>query len=176
VRSVPNHVALLRGVNVGGKNKVPMAELRLVFESLGYADVSTYIQSGNVVFSADGAVSAERIETAVAKRFGIEPAVVLRTARELRRIVEGCPFGGAHPSKLHVGLMARRPEADVVKGLDGEPFRPDEFVVAGRDVYLHLPNGMGRAKLPAYLERQVQVPVTIRNWRTVTKLVELTSR
>jgi uncharacterized protein (DUF1697 family) len=166
-------VGLLRGINVGGKNKVAMSELRTLVETLGYTDVATFIQSGNVVFTAGASVTPSSLETAIAKRFGIDITVVLRTPRELTRVVEANPFTGVDPSRLHVGFMAQKPSAAAAKTLDAERFRPDEFGIRGSELYLHLPNGMGRSKLPTYIDRQLRIPTTIRNWATVTKLVEL---
>jgi uncharacterized protein (DUF1697 family) len=172
---VPTYAALLRGVNVGGKNKVAMAELRTLVESLGHTDVSTVIQSGNVVFTAAKSTTPKTLEAAVAKQFGIKITVVLRTAAELKRVLKANPFSGVDPSKVHVGFMAAKPTATAVAKLDAERFEPEQFAVRGRDLYLHLPNGMGRAKLPAYLDRELKIPTTVRNWNTVTKLVDLTS-
>ena len=167
------YVAFLRGINVGGRNKVPMAALREVFESLGHTEVTTFIQSGNVVFIAPKPVGAQTLETAIQKQFSIKISVVLRTPGELAKVLSANPFPNADPSKLHVGFMTGKPAAAVVKKLDAARYAPDEFVLRGRDLYLHLPNGMGRAKLPAYLDRQLAVPTTVRNWNTVNKLVEL---
>jgi uncharacterized protein (DUF1697 family) len=170
---VRRYVVLLRGVNVGGKNTVPMAALRELFESLGHGEVRTFIQSGNVVFTARAAVTPQSLERAVAQEFGVHTTVVIRTPRDLEQVVKANPFVGADPSKLHVGFMTQKPTAAVVAKLDGEPFRPEEFAVRGRELYLHLPNGMGRSKLPAYLDRRLKIPTTVRNWNTVNKLIEL---
>jgi len=164
------YVALLRGVNVAGHGKVKMGDLRRVFEGLGYSDVSTYIQSGNVIFS--GNASAGAVERAIATELGMQVVVVLRTSAQLENVVRRNPFADVDVSKVHVGFMAKRPSAAVVKTLDLERFLPEDVVV-GSDVYLHLPNGMGRSKLPDYIGRQLGVPITFRNWNTVTKLVEL---
>jgi uncharacterized protein (DUF1697 family) len=173
---VPKYVGLLRGVNVGGKNKVPMTALRALFESLGHTDVSTFIQSGNVVFTTDRSVGPRSLEIAIAKEFGVDTSVALRTRRELEKVVDANPFGDADLSKLHVGFMTQKPPAAVVAKLDAERFRPEEFALRGQEIYLHLPNGMARTKLPGYLDRQLKIPTTIRNWNTVTKLLELAGR
>lgn len=167
------YVALLRGVNVGGKNKVPMAELRAMFEALGHGEVRTFIQSGNVVFTARRAVTPTSLESAIAKELGLTTTVVLRTPVELAKVVKVNPFRSADPSTLHVGFMVKEPPAAAVAKLDGEPFEPDEFAVRGREIYFHLPNGMGRTKLPGYLDRRLKIPTTVRNWKTVNKLIEL---
>jgi uncharacterized protein (DUF1697 family) len=170
---VPTFVALLRGVNVGGRGKLPMAGLRSLFESLGHDDVRTYIQSGNVLFSAKGRVPAASLESAIARVFGIETTVVLRTPAELARVLERNPFPAADTTRLHVAFLARRPSAALLAKLDRERYRPEEFSVSGSDLYVHLPAGLGNARLPGYLDRRLEIPMTVRNWRTVTKLVEL---
>jgi uncharacterized protein (DUF1697 family) len=170
---MPRYVALLRGVNVGGKAKVSMAELRALFESLGHREVVTYIQSGNIVFTTGRAVTAKRLEAAIAGELGIDTTVVVRTRSELERVVKNNPFPKVDTTKLHVGFMAKKPAAAVVAKIDADRFAPDEFAVRGCDLYLHLPNGMGRSKLPPYLDRQLKIPTTVRNWNTVTKLLEL---
>jgi uncharacterized protein (DUF1697 family) len=172
---VPRFVALLRGVNVGGKNALAMIELRALVESLGYADVRTFIQSGNVVFSTEEPVASLDLERAIEARFGLAIAVVLRSAAELERVVRADPFPQAERAHVHVGFMAKRPSAVAVAGLDHARFLPEEFVVSGEELYLHLPTGMARTKLPAYLGRALDVPTTVRNWNTVTRLLGLAS-
>ena len=173
---MPRYIGLLRGVNVGGKNKLPMAELRALFESLDHTKVSTFIQSGNIVFTTAKPITANSLERAIAKQFGINPTVMLRTPQELRKVVKSNPFGTVDPAKLHVGFMAQKPPAAALAKLDAERFLPDEFAVRGRELYLHLPNGMGRTKLPPYLDRQLKIPTTVRNWNTVNKLLELAAQ
>jgi uncharacterized protein (DUF1697 family) len=173
------YVALLRGINVGGRKTVPMAELRSALSALGLEDVATYIQSGNVVFRAparDAESLAGAIERSIDETFGLSARVVLRTRDELSAVASGNPFleRGADESKLHVVFLDREPDASAVAELDPGRSPPDEFDVQGREVYLHLPNGMGRTKLTGdYFERRLGVAATARNWRTVAKLVEL---
>jgi uncharacterized protein (DUF1697 family) len=150
-----------------------MADLRELLESLSFTGVRTYVQSGNAAFAAAGRVAPEAIGAALASRFGFEIPVVLRTASELRRVVAGNPFGDVPPTTLHVGFLASRPPAPVVAALGPSPYPPEEYVIAGAEVYLHLPAGMGQARLPGYLDRRLPVPVTVRNWNTVTTLVEM---
>lgn len=170
---MPRYIGLLRGVNVGGKNTVPMAQLRALVTSLGHSEVTTYIQSGNIVFTSEKPVTPKSLETAIATAVGVKIVVVLRTPAELKKIVKANPFSKDDLSKVHVGFMAAKPPAAAVAQLDPEPFRPEEFVINGSELYLHLPNGMARSKLPAYLDRRLKVPTTVRNWNTVMKLVEL---
>jgi uncharacterized protein (DUF1697 family) len=173
---VPTYVALLRGVNVGGRNKLPMKDLRELFGSLGHTEVGTFIQSGNVVFSAARAVSRATLEQAIKKQFGLDITVVLRTPAELKKTLRANPFPKADPTKLHVGFMSKKPTASAVKLLDAERFLPDEFAIRGCEIYFHLPNGMGRTKLPPWIDRQLKIPTTVRNWNTVNKLLELVGK
>lgn len=171
----PVYIALLRSVNVGGTNKLPMAEVRLLFTSLGYRDVQTYIQSGNVIFSSGKLPDARHIETAIAQRLSVQTDVVLRSADALAKIVEGNPFSDQEMPFLHVGFSVKAPVEPDIKKLERERFVPEKFAIIGSEMYLFLPNGMARTKLPAYLLRQLKVVTTIRNWKTVNKLVELSS-
>jgi uncharacterized protein (DUF1697 family) len=172
------YVALLRGINVGGKTKIPMAALRDTCAAAGCEDVVTYIQSGNVVLKS--ALSADKLRTAleeaIAKEFGFNPAVMIRTAKELAATVERNPYAGAEEKFLHVGFLHAAPNAATKKCLAAIDCAPEELTVAGRDVYLHLPSGMGRAALPVQLDRCLRpAQITVRNWRTVTKLAELSA-
>ena len=169
---MPTFVGLLRSVNVGGR-KLPMAELRELAESLGYGDVRTFIQSGNVIFTAPKRPDPAVLEAGLAERFGLEVDVMVRSGRDLAAALERNPFPGADQSRLHVGFMAAKPAATSVSSIDAARFAPDELAVAGTEVYFHLPSGLGRAKLPDYALRRLKVPTTIRNWNTVTKLAEL---
>lgn len=171
-------VALLRGINVGGKNMIPMAELKSVLSARGLEDVVTYIQSGNVVFRSTGAgrAVAAGIEQQIAESFGITVAVLMRTPAELAEIAESNPFlgGEADHSRLHVVFLASTPTAKATAQLDPERSPPDEFSVRGREIYLHLPNGAARSKLTIdYFERRLEVAATARNWKTLLKLLEL---
>jgi uncharacterized protein (DUF1697 family) len=172
------YVALLRGINVGGRTKIGMADLRALFEAAGVEDVTTYIQSGNVVFSSDGAAAAvtKALEKRIAGDLGLAVTVLLRTRPQLEKVLRANPFlaEGRDPSKLHVTFLAEKPNGARVKALDPEQWKPDEFRFLGREIYLHFPKGYGRSKLGnTFFEKQLGVRATTRNWRTVTKLVEL---
>ena len=169
-----SYVALLRGVNVGGRT-LPMAELRDSFAVLGYDDVQTYIQSGNVVFKATA--SPTKIRTAVEERltarFGPGISVVLRSGAQLADIIRHNPLmtDGRDPAKLHVTFLGSKPSKQRIDGLDARAFLPDEFRVKGGEVYVHCPDGYGRTKINnAFFERALAVVATTRNWNTVTKL------
>jgi uncharacterized protein (DUF1697 family) len=171
-------IALLRGVNLGSRNKVPMAGLRSVMSDIGAEDVQTYVQSGNVVFRSTLARDelARRIVRELGARFGVDADVVLCTKAELKRIVDGNPFASdeAEPTRLHVTFLAEAPERGRAADLERDEFEPDRFHVTRAAVYLHTPDGYGRSKLSnTYFERKLGVRATTRNWRTVTTLAEL---
>jgi uncharacterized protein (DUF1697 family) len=176
VETVPRHVGLIRAINVGGRHRLPMAELRAFLESSGFAEVRTYLQSGNVVFASAGAVEPAALEAALSEKFGFEITVVLRTPSEMRRIVAGNPFPSIEPTKLHVAFMVEAPPSTSVEGLDVGAFAPEQVVLRGRDAYLHLPGGMGRARLPSWLLGRLGARATVRNWSTVTTLADLADR
>jgi len=178
---VRTYVALLRGINVGGRTKIAMADLRTLFASLGAEDVTTYVQSGNVVFKsgAPAAGLAQSIERRIADELGLRVTVVIRTAAELARVVSANPFAdrGAEPKTLHVIFLAEKPAATRVRALDATRGEPDEFRVVRREIYLHYPNGYGRSKITnAWFEKELGAAGTARNWRTVTTLAELAAR
>jgi uncharacterized protein (DUF1697 family) len=175
------YVALLRGINLGSVNKVPMKELTTVFQDMGHEGVRTHLQSGNVIFDARSSSSkklAAEIENAVFKAFGVRSPVILRAARDLQRTVEGNPFPvqGAKPTSLQVMFLADRPSSTAVKTLDPDRSPPDQFHVKGREIYLWLPNGGGRSKLTNdYFEKRLGTSATARNWNTITKLLDLST-
>ena len=143
------HLALLRGINVGGKNILPMRDLAAMFADAGCGSLRTFIQSGNVIFTAGPTVSAriaDVIAAGIAERFGYRTPVILRTARELRDVVSNNPFPQGEES-LHVMFLKARPHAAKVAALDPNRSSPDAFVVRGGEIYLHLPNGAGHSKL-----------------------------
>jgi uncharacterized protein (DUF1697 family) len=173
------HVALMRGINVGGKNKLPMKDLAEMFAGAGCGDVRTYIQSGNVLFTAPRNLATRLpglIVARITERFGYRTPVVLRTADELRDAHANNPFlaQGAAEETLHVMFLADAAGPGAVAGLDPDRSPGDAFVVRGRDVYLRLPNGVADTKLTnAYFDSKLATVSTGRNWRTVTKLLEL---
>jgi len=175
----PTHVALLRGINVGGKHIIPMKSLASLFESSGCSRVATYIQSGNVVFTADAALVtrlATDLPKLIGRTFGFEPVVVIRTRTAFAKVVRNNPFlaTGIDTATLHVGFLAAKPSAKRIAKLDPDRSPGDAFAVRGREIYFHLPNGMGRTKLTsAYLDSALGTTCTARNWRTTLKIAEL---
>jgi uncharacterized protein (DUF1697 family) len=173
------HVALLRGINVGGKNLLPMKDLAEAFVAAGCAQVRTYIQSGNVIFSAPPGSEKQlhdRIGAQLAQRFGYTAPVVLRTTEQLRAVMRTNPFlaMGAAEDTLHVYFLSDMPGPHGVEALDPDRSPGDTYIVHSQEIYLRLPNGMARTKLTnAYFDAKLGVTSTARNWRTVTKLLEL---
>ena len=164
-------IALLRGINVGGNKTVQMARLRALMEGLGYRDVRTYVNSGNVVFSGPRR-SEKHLEAAIAKTFGFDVPVVLRSRDEIDDVVRANPLRGvaADPSKHLVVFCADEAPID----LDPADFAPETFHVRGREIYLWAPDGIGTSPLAKLLAtKPLGAKSTARNWRTVEKLLEL---
>lgn len=172
------YTALLRGINVGGRTKVSMSDLRATCAAAGLDDVQTYIQSGNVVFSSTQRSAPKieaSIERAIRDELGQDVTVMVRTAAQLGRIVERNPFAADDlpATALVVAFLKRR---TTTKALDLSAYGPETAAVHGTEVYLHYPNGQGRSKVTnAVLERLLGTPATARNWNTVGKLLALTT-
>jgi uncharacterized protein (DUF1697 family) len=182
-------VALLRGINVGGHNKVSMADLRDVVTALGHSGVSTYIQSGNVLFSTaetDTAALAAAMENAIAERLGVRPRVVVLGCDDLAAVIRGNPYPHqADPKSVHAVFLSADPDpellADAARAneLAAAKGSRDSARVAGRTLYLHTPDGLGRSELAATLIARLgkakagELVGTARNWATVTKLRDL---
>jgi len=167
-------VALLRGINVGGRGKLPMADLRTIVEGVGHTDVRTYIQSGNVVFRARGrstAKVADELEKAIAAESSVAPVVMVRTGAELLATRDADPFiaRGDDPATVHLTFFR---DAAPDPG-DLSTYAPDTAVAIGRELHLSVPNGLGRSKLAAALDRSIAPGGTSRNWRTFTTLLEM---
>jgi uncharacterized protein (DUF1697 family) len=185
-----SHVALLRGINVGGRNKVPMAELREMVASLGHTGVTTYIQSGNVLFSTgdedtgdeDTGKLAAALEAAIADRFGISCAVVVLTRDELARVLDGNPHAGEpNPKLVHVVFLNAELPADVLdrvaaaqRAAQAKGAR-DTATAVGQALFVHTPDGYGKSEFGQALLRIVGPALggTARNWATATKLLTL---
>jgi uncharacterized protein (DUF1697 family) len=171
MRLVARQIALLRGINVGGNKRVEMARLHALLEELGYRDVRTYVNSGNVVFSGPRR-SEKHLETAIAKTFGFDVPVVLRSRDELADIVQANPLRdiATDPAKHLVVFCSAEASTD----LDPADFAPETFHVRGREVYLWMPGGIRDSPLAKLLaNKSLGAKSTARNWRTVEKLLEL---
>ena len=176
---MPVMISLLRGVNVGGHKKIQMEALRTLYRRLGLKDARTYVQSGNVVFStskrAPGRL-ADEIESGIARTFGFPAGVVLRTAAELRKIVARNPFASRrniHPGKLVTIFVERDLDAATRARLLAIQTDREEVHLAGRELYVYFPDGMGRSKLWPAIDKALGNAGTARNWNTVMKLLEM---
>lgn len=174
-------VALLRGINVGGKNLLPMKALAEIFVQAGCTEVDTYIQSGNVVFRHSAGQSSKHIASQVHRyieaRFVIKVPVVIRTGEELYGVLASNPFltPSCDLAQLHVMFLEDQPAAELVASLDATRSL-DEFLVIGREIFLRLPNGVVKTKLTnAYFDAKLKTVSTQRNWRTVQTLAEMAS-
>jgi uncharacterized protein (DUF1697 family) len=152
-----------------------MAELRELFTSLGFIDVQTYIQSGNVVFKSAVAPVPVTLREAILRRFDVVSDVIVLRVEALGDVADRLPFDASEPTQIHVGFAAEPISTDLIASIDTGRFMPERCVVYGAAIYLDLPNGMGKARLPAYLDRRFKQPITYRNWATLNKLLELAS-
>jgi uncharacterized protein (DUF1697 family) len=171
------YIALLRGINVGGK-VLKMADLKQAVAGLGFEDVRTYLQSGNMVFKAaktSNAEIAERIASAVKTHKAIDVKIMVRSAREWDRVIMGNPYPQAEekPKTVHAFILDDQPGKDRVAILRTKDAGSEEWVIVGDALYLHTPDGFGKSVLGNLIERTLKVPVTARNWNTVRALKEL---
>jgi uncharacterized protein (DUF1697 family) len=172
-------IALLRGINVVGRNQIRMETLREICASLKVHRPQTYIQSGNLVFGApetDPAKLAVRIESAIEKRCGFRPHVMMRTAAEMREVAARNPFASRKNielARLAVYFLAEAPAVEIAQKVRAINVGPEEIHPIGRELYIYFPDGMGKSKLPPVLERTLKMPATARNWNTVNKLLEM---
>jgi uncharacterized protein (DUF1697 family) len=175
---MPRQIALLRGINLGSHKRVGMGPLRELLARLGYGDVRTYLQSGNVVLTSPA--SPERLqrelEQQIAEELGLETRVLVRTRDELADVIERDPLAGVaeNPRRYQVSFLSAEPDAEVVRELGRVDVAPEQFVVSGREIYTWHPDGIQRSKLNKVLsDRSLGVVATARNWNTVTKLLAL---
>jgi len=177
------YIAFLRGINVGGKNIIRMAKLRQMFEAIGLYEVQTYIQSGNVLFKSNETEKflQNKIQHEIEAGFGFPVTVILRTHEELERIILNCPFSEdeiteaesfSETESLYVGLLTHNPLKEKINYLDAYVSESDEYRIADRDVFLLLRHSIRNSKL-AYNLQKLDVPVTVRNWKTLSKLTSL---
>ncbi len=175
------HLALLRGINVTGYKVIKMADLKAMFTELGHQNVTTYIQSGNVVFipstNDDAPTISRQIEQAIQERYQFEVSVLVLSAQELQKVVENNPFisrENIEIEKLYVTFLAKTPEPAQVAVLNEVHFPHEEFVLKENALYIHCTNGYGNTKLTNLLfEKKLKTTATTRNWKTVNKLLEM---
>jgi len=177
------YISILRGINVSGQKKIKMLELKALFESLGFQNVITYIQSGNVIFDVDDNDKTHVktiIEELIVKRFSFHVPVIMRTKKEFENLIKACPF---HPvdsdkdgTKVLVTFLDTQPVKDKLKNLLSHVVLPEKLVHKGNEIYLHCPNGYGKSKLSnTFIENKLKVDATTRNWKSVLKLSELSA-
>lgn len=178
---MPKYLALLRGINVSGKNKIKMQELRQLLSDQGLNNVQTYIQSGNVVFesTASTQVLSQEIEQAILTHYGFEVPVLVQTKTELNQLIEVNPFLPNRSEDIRylaLAFLENIPQQDLIKTIGTEPYLPDEWQVQKKGIFLYCPNGFGRTKLTNnFFERKLKTRATTRNWKTILKLREMMS-
>jgi uncharacterized protein (DUF1697 family) len=177
---MPRHIVLLRGINLGPRNRIAMPELREALEEAGFDDVQTYVQSGNVVLSSSGSAAdvARNVELQISKRFELDIDVVVRTRAQLAKVVERNPLAKVanNPKRYQVSFLSAKPSAAVMRKLEEAAAEKERVVLIGREIYAWHPEGVGRSRLWTLLAgRGLGVTATARNWTTVTKLLELAS-
>jgi uncharacterized protein (DUF1697 family) len=170
------YVIFLRGVMPTGKNKVPMGPLREVLAEAGFANVRTYIQSGNVL--ASSRLSATEVEQLVhdeiTRHFGGDIAVIARTPAQVRSIVGGNPFKDVDMAMVYFVMLSRKPDEAKVRQLSPDAFLPNRFVIADEAAYLYCPDGYSNSKINSNsLEKKLGLSATMRSYNTMTRLIEL---
>lgn len=175
------YIALFRGINIGGRHKLPMKELRAILEKLGLQKVETYIQSGNVIFEYgddDLEALAKRISDNIDRTHGFSPRVFILSLKQLQKVIDANPFpeAEAQPRFLHVLLLNAIPETPDLQTLREISTDSERFELKEDAFYLHAPEGVGRSRLASRAERLLGVPATGRNWRSLTKIMELATR
>jgi uncharacterized protein (DUF1697 family) len=175
---VARQIVLLRGVNLGSRNRIAMPELRAALENGGLDQVRTYLQSGNVVLSSalSGEKLADEVQRRIAKQFGLDLDVVVRTRSELAKVVQRNPLGDVaeNPKRYQVSFLAAKPGRDLARKLAAAAAEPERFAIIGREIYAWHPDGIGRSKLWALLAgKELGVTATARNWTTVTNLLAM---
>ena len=173
------YISMLRGINVSGQKQVRMAELKNLYESLGFTDVETYVQSGNVVFESeeqDAKKLADSIETGIEKTFGFSVPVLVRSTEDFRRVLESHPFKKEEQVRVLVTFLYERPDPSKVEDLSRYEDKVDKFAIEEQEIFLFCPGGYGKSKLSnTFFERKLGVIATTRNWKTVSRLYEMAS-
>lgn len=173
-------ISLLRGINVSGQKKIKMADLKVLYEHLGLANVITYIQSGNVIFESERKAEnlVKLIETAIEKEYEFDVPIQVVAIDEMITIANNNPYlPNDDISKLHLTLLEEAPDVQYLNKLVVDPKSDDEFKLIGRAIYLKCPNGYGRTKLTnTFFESKLKAKATTRNWKTVLKVIELTQQ
>lgn len=177
------YISILRGINVGGRNSIKMDALRQMYSDLGYTDVQSYIQSGNVLFrhqQSDTHTLGQVISHCIAETFGINVPVLVLTIDELRDAINNNPFTTTDPkgiNTIHLNFLSEMPDTGLVDKITPEHFLPDEFILSGKVIYLHCPNGYGNTKLNnTFFEKKLKITATTRNLKTTTELLAIAEK
>ena len=177
---MPVYIAMLRGINIGPHKRMKMEKLRACCEGLGFADVKTYIQSGNVIFRAgklSPAALSKKLRDCIVNDFGFSAEVISRSREEMKEIIDDNPFmkeRGIDTLKLHVAFLSESASAAALKKLQGLTLAPDRTHGSGQEIYFYFPNGVSGSSLWRHpLDRVLSLPVTMRNWKTVTTLYQM---
>ena len=172
------YIALLKGINVGGHKKVPMAELRTMLINAGFQNVQTYIQSGNIIFQSSEKTSEleTKIENLIASNFGFEVSVIIKTYKELQTIFEGSPFSKEKKEKCYFIILNRIPEINLVEEVDQLIYENEEIIIKNDCLYFYCSAGFGKTKfnMNTY-ERKLKLIGTARNYNTMVKLLSLSA-
>ena len=175
------YISILRGINVGGHNKVDMAGLKTMYQELGFKEIISYIQSGNIIFQSDPHLPpndlAKVIKEAILSKFKLTVPVIIRSIDEMQKVIEKNPFlkmADIDAEKLHVTFLAEEPVSEKVQLIAEADYSPDRFIIVDREVFLNCPSGYGNTKLNnTFFESKLKTAATTRNWKTVNKLFEL---
>jgi uncharacterized protein (DUF1697 family) len=171
------YLALLRGINVGGHNVIKMAELKQLFQSMDLQNVKTYIQSGNVLFEseAESEELSHQIEQEIKNTFGLSVPVIIRTATEMQHIIKNCPYPFdrlLEGESIHISFLASTPAQECLDQISNINSDIDEYQIKGREIYLFFRQSIRKSKLAVQLQK-IGIPATMRNWKTVSKLVSM---
>jgi uncharacterized protein (DUF1697 family) len=171
-------LSMLRGINVGGRNQIKMADLKVLYEELDLTNVTTYIQSGNVIFNSKAEKQlALKIKNKIYERYKFEVPVIIRTPEQLKKVIDGNPF--TKETKIsadnqYIVFLDKEPDMERINKLKSESYEPEKYLILGKEIYLYCHNGYGKTKLTNnYFENKFSVAATTRNWRTVNELYKI---
>lgn len=176
-------ISILRGINVSGHKKILMADLKDIFEKMMFKNVTTYIQSGNVIFKSNSELAdvemAKKIEAAIFKKYDFKVPVIIRTQEEVEKIISSNPFlkeKYINLEKLHVTFLSEKPAGALIESTENFDYFPDRFYIIVKEVFLYIPDRYGETKLSnKFFENKLKVTATTRNWKTINKLLEIAS-
>jgi len=178
------YISILRGINVSGQKKIVMKDLQVLYQNLGFKNILTYIQTGNVIFDSNEKktlVLKNRIESAIEGKYKFHVPVEIRTKSEILKIIKNCPFGSINPiengTKVLLTFLSSAPSKTNISKIQEYVKLPEKLMVVGKEVYLYCPNGYGKSKLSNnFIENKLGVDATTRNWKSLLKLYELSTQ